>query len=83
MYSKKDTVYYDDAWENFGNAIVLLAVKDYRTALSSLRRSPSNYTANMTKQEVERFFRSGLFSAITTIDPERLIAQLNKEVATK
>ena len=55
-------------YEELANAIVLQAVKDYRL--------------NDGEQElasIERFFRSGWFNTLTSIDPEMLIAKLRKE----
>lgn len=69
-----------DPYEALGNAIIMQAVKDYRDALRKLKRGRKNTDAERTKAEVERFFRGGLFSAITEIDPEMLIRKLNEEV---
>jgi hypothetical protein len=33
-----------------------------------------------TKQEIERFFRSGWFLLLTKVDPDMLIEKLNGEV---
>jgi hypothetical protein len=55
-------------YEELANAIVLQAVKDYRL--------------NDEEQElasIERFFRSGWFSTLTSINPEMLISKLRKE----
>ncbi len=45
-------------YENLANAIILQAVKDYRTALKCMDRNPNNRNAQSDKEEVERFFRS-------------------------
>lgn len=71
---------YIDTYEALANAIIMQAVKDYRDALRKLKRGRKNTDAERTKAEVERFFRSGLFSALTEIDPEMLIRKLNEEV---
>lgn len=71
---------YLDPYEALANAIIMQAVKDYRDALRKLKRGRKNTDAERTKAEVERFFRSGLFSALTEIDPEMLIRKLNEEV---
>lgn len=71
---------YLDPYEALANAIIMQAVKDYRDALRKLKRGRKNTDAECTKAEVERFFRSGLFSALTEIDPEMLIRKLNEEV---
>ena len=68
-----------DSYERLANAIILRAVKDYRIAQKMLIKHPSNKTSLYTKQEVERFFRSELYSVLTTVNPEMLIRRLNEE----
>lgn len=67
-------------YERLANGIILQAVKDYRDALRDLRINPSYSDAQRTVLDVERFFRSGWFSALTAIDPEVLIKKLQSEV---
>ena len=67
-------------YENLANAIILHAVKDYRMALKSLKAHPRNRTAQADKAEIERFFRSQWYSALTSVDGEMLIRSLQKEV---
>jgi len=68
-------------FENLANAIILRAVEDYREALGILRYSPKDKDAGISKEEIERFFRSGWFELLTKLDPEMLIGKLLKEVA--
>jgi hypothetical protein len=70
-----------DPYENLANAIVLQAVKDYRETLKMLAQHPYNKKALSIREEVEGFFRSGWFSALTELDPEMLIENLKAEVA--
>ena len=67
-------------YENLANAIILQAVKDYRIALKSLKANPRNRPAMADKDEIERFFRSGWFSVLTSVDGEMLIRSLQMEV---
>ncbi len=67
-------------YENLANAIILRAVEDYRCTLNRLNDFPGDRDSLRTKYEVERFFRSGWFSVLTTLDPEILIRKLNEEV---
>lgn len=55
-------------YEELANAIVLQAVKDYRL-----------HDDEQELASLERFFRSGWFSTLTSIDPEMLISKLRKE----
>lgn len=67
-------------YENLADAIILQAVRDYRMARKSLKASPRNRTAMADKNEIERFFRSGWFSVLTSVDGEMLIRSLQMEV---
>ena len=67
-------------YENLANAIILQAVKDYRMALKSLKVNSRNRTAQADKAEIERFFRSQWYSALTDVKGEMLIRSLQKEV---
>lgn len=67
-------------YENLANAIILQAVKDYRMALKSLKTNSRNRTAQADKAEIERFFRSQWYSALTDVKGEMLIRSLQKEV---
>lgn len=69
-----DTIYQD-----FANAIVLQAVKDYRLALRQLLKNPRHAAALRRKEEIVQFFRSGWFSCLTALDPAMLINKLNVE----
>ena len=67
-------------YENLANAIILQAVKDYRMALKSPKANSRNRTAQADKAEIERFFRSQWYSALTDVNGEMLIRSLQKEV---
>ena len=67
-------------YENFANAIILQAVKDYRMALKCLKSNPKNRTARADKDEIDRFFRSQWFMVLTSVDGEMLIRSLNMVV---
>lgn len=70
----------NDPYENLANAVILQAVRDYRTALKALRMNPRNKAAQTEKESIERFFRSQWYQALTTVDGEMLIKKLNEEV---
>ncbi|SCI05377.1 Uncharacterised protein [uncultured Clostridium sp.] len=69
-----------DSFEKLANAIVLQAVKDYRMALKRVARHPKDRDGLATRNECERFFRSGWFGILTGIDPEMLMRKLQMEV---
>ena len=68
-------------YESLANAIVLLAAKDYRLALLRCNRHPERDIYIQEKEFIERFFRSGWFGILTSLDPEVLILRLSQEVA--
>lgn len=68
-----------DAYENLANAIILLAVKDYRQALKLLSKNPHSRSAMTTAKGLERFFRSDWYETLTSVDGEMLIRKLREE----
>lgn len=66
-------------YENLANGIVLRAVEDYRDALRDLSVNLSYPDALRTVSDVERFFRSGWFSVLTSLDGVVLMEKLRKE----
>ena len=69
-----------DPYEDLANAVVLLAVKDYRDALKKLMKYPRHESAKRTKAEVERFLRSDWYRELTAVEPEILLRKLKEEV---
>lgn len=67
-------------YATLANAIILQAVKDYRDALKKLKRNPRNTSALKDKSDVERFFSSGWYGELTTVDGEMLLRKLQQEV---
>ena len=70
----------DDPYERLANAIILQAVSDYRTALKKIKAHPKNRQAIDEALEIERFFRSGWYQQLTSVDGEYLIRRLQDEV---
>jgi hypothetical protein len=68
-----------DAYENLANAIILLAVKDYRQALKLLSKNPHSRSAMAAVNEMERFFRSDWYETLTSVDGGMLIRKLREE----
>lgn len=69
-----------EPYQALANAIVELAVKDYRTALKYHYRFPcsKNYTDEVAS--LERFFRSGWYGMLTDLDGEVLMAGVRRMV---
>lgn len=76
----KQNISNTSAYEKLANAIILQAVKDYRSTLRKLKKHPFDRLAISEKRRLERFFRSPWFGMLTSIDPELMIVKLNQEV---
>ena len=70
----------EDLYERLANAVVLQAVSDYRVALKKIKAHPKNREAISEALEIEKFFRSGWYSILTSVDGEYLIRRLQEEV---
>ena len=70
----------EDPYERLANTIVLQAVSDYRVALKKIKAHPKNREAISEALEIEKFFRSGLYSILTDVDGEYLIRRLQDEI---
>lgn len=73
-------------YQALANAIVELAVKDYKKALKQHYRFPDNEDFSAEVNALERFFRSGWYGTLTDLDGEYLMTgvrrMVHKEVAT-
>lgn len=66
-------------YENLANAIILLAVKDYRDAIRVLKRYPRSICAQALRDDTTRFFLSEWFGRLTELDGEQLYLRLREE----
>lgn len=71
----------DEIYENLANAIILQAIMDYRIIKRKRTKNTLfDFNNKKEKEEIKQFFRSDWFTALTEIDPERLINRLDNEV---
>ena len=70
----------ENPYERLANAIVLQAVADYRIALKKIKAHPKNKDAIEDALEIERFFRSGWYQQLTSVDGEFLIRKIQEEI---
>lgn len=70
----------ESSYERLANAIILQAATDYRMALKKIKAHPKNRDAIDEALGIERFFRSGWYSALTSVDGEFLIRKLQEEM---
>ena len=70
-----------EPYQDLANAIILMAVKDYRDALKKLMKRPRYGPAQDMKNEVERFIHSDWYRELTSVDGNVLIKKLQAEVS--
>lgn len=68
-----------DPYEKLANAVILQAVKDYRTANKKLKKQPTNKDAELMVLGTEKFFRSDWFTALTDVDGAVILRKLQEE----
>lgn len=68
-----------DQYENLANAVVLQAVKDWRSAVRTLKKRTRYDPARQMKEECESFFLSDWFGVLTSVDGRLLLRKLREE----
>ena len=69
-----------NAYENLANAIIVQAAEDYRRLWKRAKKNPANREALDEALQIERFFRSGWYQTLTSVDGECLIRRLQAEI---
>ena len=69
-----------EPYESLANAIVMQAVKDYRTSLLHSKKRPDNKGYQIEVASLERFFRSDWYGELTNLNAEYLIRRVKEEV---
>ena len=69
-----------EPYQALANAIVELAVKDYRTALKYHYRHPDKKEYADEVENLERFFRSGWYGMLTDLDSEYIMISVRRMV---
>ena len=70
----------NEAYENLANAIVKQAVVDYKEPLRKLEKNPNDKEAKRDAERIERFFHSGWYTQLTSIDGDWLIRKIREMV---
>ena len=68
-----------DPYEALRNAIVLQAVKDWRSAVRKLKKRPRYDPAKQMRNDCEGFFLSGWFDELTGMDRSAILRKLKQE----
>jgi hypothetical protein len=69
----------ENPFERLANAVVLQAASDYREALKRMKKDPGNMMASGEVENLERFFCSGWYQALTAVNGEYLIRRLREK----
>lgn len=69
-----------DPYRDLATAIVLQAVEDYRKALQKIQESKHDIDAKIEADKIEKFFHSEWFEALSPLDGQYLLEQLQKEI---
>ena len=73
----------EENYQNFANAIILQAVKDFRAAYRRLKRFPNESAAQSEVRDITTFFCSQYFNALTTLDGPSLLQKIIDELEGK
>ena len=68
-----------EPYKEIASAIILQAVKDYRTATRKYRKGKDTDKHRATMEEIESFIRSEWFGVLSDIEPEMLLEKLKEE----
>lgn len=68
-----------DPYVKLANAIIIQAAKDYRNARKKLKKNRKNEEAKLMVEDLERFFCSDYFAALSDLDGQALLTKLEEE----
>jgi hypothetical protein len=68
-----------DPYVKLANAIIIQAAKDYRNTRKKLKKNRKNEEAKLMVEDLERFFRSDYFAALSDLDGQALLTKLEEE----
>lgn len=68
-----------DGYRELANAIVIRAAKDYRILLRFHQKRPDNAIVGNRIRELERDVHTSFFQSLTTLDVDRIFAEIRAE----
>ena len=74
---------HDVGYYGLANAIIIKAIKDYRSAIKRVKKNKNDSRAISRINEVRRFFRSQYFQSLCDYDGEYIIEKVEKEMGYK
>lgn len=72
-----------DPYQNLANAIIILAVKDYKVALARNKKFPNDRLNAHQVEKLEEFFLSDWFQMLSDLDGEQLMLDVERMVLGK
>ena len=72
-----------DAYQNLANAIIILAVKDYKVALARYMKYPNDKLNAHEVEKLEEFFLSDWFQLLSDLNGEQLMLDIERMVKKK
>ena len=69
-----------DGYRELANAVVVQAVKDWRSASAAIRMNPDHEAAKKTLKDCERFFLSDWFGVLSGLNGKAILQKLKAEV---
>ena len=76
---EQDEYFIMVGWQSLATAIITTAADDFRANRRKLHRNPDNKEAMKEIHELEKFFRSDWFCALSDVDGYYVLDQLRKE----
>lgn len=70
----------EDGYRNLADAIIMQAVSDYRREARKQVKHPHDVDTAQKKLNIERFFLSGWFTMLCTLDGRRLLRDLDRQL---
>lgn len=67
-----------DGYELLANAIIVQATKDYRSAYRRKLKFPHDRSAQGAMERIERFFRSGWYEMLTSLDGDMILQKVRE-----
>lgn len=71
---------YEQNYRDLADAIILMAVKDFKPAYRRLRRQPDDKKAQDEVRQITKFFCSQYFVALSDLDGPALLNRIIREM---
>ena len=73
----------EEGWNDLAHAVVVQAVKDFKTAYKALRKHPDRKEPMKEVREITKFFASEYFESLFDLDGPALLRKVKEELDDK